>query len=722
MEEIVKHINDTNASYRNPNAGDAKNTDLFLDNEHFELFKNEGEHVRMRFSKENLSKAILFIASILPRKYDNSSVHKTIGYSADFVYEQLDILDGYFNENGAPVSQKIQTWNARKDVRKKNGDIDSRFYFNGLIDEFSYKNSNGKIVSSKFTIRNYLAGGYSDLHIKKAEDGIFDIWITNTQEAFYNDKEDGLEELYDNVIINKSHQIIYYGAPGTGKSHTANNVAEQYATVRTTFHPDSDYSTFVGAYKPTMTEVDLKVVPVVFNKGISLENESSYKEKRISYKFVKQAFLKAYIGAWNNFRDTCKEGLDLAPQFLLIEEINRGNCAQIFGDLFQLLDRKNGFSEYPIDADEDIVKALLDDNPEDGLSFGESGLKLSTEQKAYIDSFYDKPGKPKRNIAEKICKGQILCLPSNLYIWATMNTSDQSLFPIDSAFKRRWDWEYVPIENAGKDHFIEVGNKHYDWWNFISTINARIEKLNSSEDKKLGYWFARPIGDSKAISEEQFVGKVLFYLWNDVYKDYADSEESIFRTKEGKAPFTSFFGEGSTERLQAFMEQNDILPIEGEISDNEIEEEIGEEKPTSELRAWQQSFWTETKSAYADAGLNVTFTPSKKNFYQLSIGITDMSLINWANRTSGECKVGIYIEAKHGDIYYPKLLAIKNVIEEEIGFDITWKHDQGRNATIFVKKNYNLSTDDDCKAAIAWLVEKGKRIYNVFRSHIDVLK
>ena len=108
MEEIVKHINDTNASYRTPNAGDAKNTDLFLDNEHYELFKGAGEQVTVRFNKENLSKAILFIASILPRKYDNSAMHKSVSYSSEFVYDQLAFLDLFsITSHGVSKSLKL---------------------------------------------------------------------------------------------------------------------------------------------------------------------------------------------------------------------------------------------------------------------------------------------------------------------------------------------------------------------------------------------------------------------------------------------------------------------------------------------------------------------------------------------------------------------------------------------------------------------------------------
>ncbi len=130
MEEIVKHINDTNASYRAIGAGDAKNTDLFLDNEHYELFRDSGGKITVRFNKENLTKAILFISSILPRKYDNSAIHKVIPFSTAFVYDQLAFLDGFFTVNGVKVDSRTQVWTARKDVMKANGEIDISFYFN----------------------------------------------------------------------------------------------------------------------------------------------------------------------------------------------------------------------------------------------------------------------------------------------------------------------------------------------------------------------------------------------------------------------------------------------------------------------------------------------------------------------------------------------------------------------------------------------------------------
>lgn len=163
-------------------------------------------------------------------------------------------------------------------------------------------------------------------------------------------------------------------------------------------------------------------------------------------------------------------------QYLVIEEINRGNCAQIFGDLFQLLDRNDyGFSDYPIKADADMKRQLQ-------KAF--AGLVIA--QKDKINAMYE--GK---DIVSQVLNGDILLLPNNLYIWATMNTSDQSLFPIDSAFKRRWDWTYMPISNAEKDWIVEVDGSKYDWWQFLEKINEKIGSTTNFEDKKLGYFFCK---------------------------------------------------------------------------------------------------------------------------------------------------------------------------------------------------------------------------------------
>jgi len=578
MGEITKHINDTNASYRHIGAGDAKNTDLFLDNEHYELFQDCGEQITVRFDKTNLTQAILFIASILPRKFDQSANHYIVNYSDGFVFDQLAILDALFKEKGVSVNTFTQKWNARKDILKKNGEIDNRFYFNNLLKEVKYKDHTGAIQITKFTIRNYFAGGFSNLNIKKASDGIFDVRIDNVTEPYNDGKEDGLEDIaslqtesYDKI----SRQIIYYGAPGTGKSHKIKAQLEgvpKENIFRTTFHPDSDYSTFVGAYKPTMEKLIDKIYAkgeliskltemkeggvtyspqkfgakywrslkqlnlsdkkdilqacgmsdnytVEFDKGMAVGEEylACSNESRIIYSFVPQAFLNAYMQAYRKPDEKI---------YLIIEEINRGNCAQIFGDLFQLLDRDaNGKSEYTIKADADLKSFL-----EEGLGEDNPGIK----------------------------DGE-LCLPSNLYIYATMNTSDQSLFPIDSAFKRRWDWEYEPIKYKNTDWKIAIDGTEYSWTSFQRIVNEKILRANSSEDKMLGDYFVNP--SDGIITDKVLLNKILFYLWNDVCKD---GEGDIFKVSETEdISFSELYGESGTKTLKKMMAYLGVTDLDG---------------------------------------------------------------------------------------------------------------------------------------------------------------
>lgn len=395
-----------------------------------------------------------------------------------------------------------------------------------------------------------------------------------------------------------SFQQIFYGAPGTGKSHSIKDDAavkeadKKNMVFRTTFHPDSDYSTFVGAYKPTMKSseriyspeeltIKLKEIKttgttypchkfaakyweslkdltpdsikqilnacgftdnysVEIGKGVAIGQEylNNPEDGKIIYSFCPQAFTNAYVEAWNTEEEV----------YLVIEEINRGNCAQIFGDLFQLLDRKNGISEYPVEADTDLQNYLC---------------------KALADT-------KRADIPDDVRSGKKLMLPSNLYIWATMNTSDQSLFPIDSAFKRRWEWKYIKIKE-GKD---ENGNKLdwkvdvkmdesgtlLPWWDFIKKINEIIASMTSSADKQLGYFFC--CAKDGVIDEETFVSKVIFYLWNDVFKDYGFEDASLFRyttkDEDGKdaekdLTFPDFYDEEgekvNTERLTDFVKK-----------------------------------------------------------------------------------------------------------------------------------------------------------------------
>lgn len=307
-------------------------------------------------------------------------------------------------------------------------------------------------------------------------------------------------------------QTIYYGTPGSGKSHKVKGIVkdvDENFVFRTTFHPDSDYASFVGCYKPVM------------------------KNDVIKYQFTPQTFTKAYVAAWNNPEQQI---------YLIIEEINRGNCAQIFGDLFQLLDRENGVSEYPIDADNDLKDYL-----EQELGAGHEGIKN---------------GKLK--------------LPSNLNILATMNTSDQSLFPVDSAFKRRWAWECVPVDytnpNSGK-FTIKIGDSEYKWHDFLLKANNRIKDLTFSEDKQMGNFFI-----SSNVDKRQFIDKVMFYLWNDICKDEYGSG-SFFRryindnNPESEFSFNDLFGEENKIEtiLNGFMKYLAVEKIEAATSTGEVQ-------------------------------------------------------------------------------------------------------------------------------------------------------
>ena len=329
----------------------------------------------------------------------------------------------------------------------------------------SFGNSEFSLKGNADTLREYLTLVSTSLDLQYSE----------IPEA--GDKDDNANE--NGAKSNKATQTIYYGCPGTGKSYTVkcNTEGENGEDIiwyekpteddksckkfegiptdeekknltnnifRTTFHPDYDYATFVGCYKPVK------------------ENDA------IDYKFIPQVFTNAYVCAYRHRED---------PIYLIIEEINRGNCAQIFGDLFQLLDRTNGESDYAIKPDTELAKYL----------------------------------------ASQGVPSEELKLPDNLHIYATMNTSDQSLFPMDSAFKRRWAMEYMPINYTQKKaskFTIEVAGKKYPWIKFLEMVNERIVNATDSEDKQMGEFFIK--GD---VDEREFKNKVMFYLWNDVCKD-----------------------------------------------------------------------------------------------------------------------------------------------------------------------------------------------------------
>ena len=539
-------------------------------------------------------------------------------------------------------------------------------------------------------------------------------------------------------------QQIFYGAPGTGKSHKVNEKIQNTPNAlvfRTTFHPDSDYSTFIGAYKPTMKHVknyvklnmsldDLaKELNTLYNDeslgnigGLQkfcydyhmyLDGEymsvnhgelvkrakiaESYKfeipkylkfyklfpkqdDSKIVYSFVPQAFLKAYVAAWQNPEQ---------PVFLVIEEINRGNCAQIFGDIFQLLDRKDGVSEYPIKADQDI---------RDYLAKEFAGYDLEAN----------------------ILSGEELVLPTNLHIWATMNTSDQSLFPIDSAFKRRWDWKYMPIHDAGENWTIALSDVEYDWWDFVEKINNVIGNMTSSEDKKLGYFFCKACNGK--IDAEKFVNKVVFYLWNDVFKDYELSDKA-FQDGEGKLTFNKFYtpsGDANEATIKTLIENLGV-------STSDLIAEIDEEAVNlskDDLSALQQKrldFWTRyLKYAQNNADYMQYFggrqTPTKNYYCQFHVlqkkGYLCVVIKHEAN------KLFVKYETKDEQLYNT-LYSHKAAIQSELGdINLTWEGKVGTRERIDIYAEHNVDFNNE-QSIFDLIIDRLLRMREVFDKYLN---
>ena len=523
--------------------------------------------------------------------------------------------------------------------------------------------------------------------------------------------------------VEKSHSIvaslqqIFYGAPGTGKSYTIKQDTEGEDVIRTTFHPDTDYSTFVGAYKPTTIEED--VMTVIGTKAVPVENAdgSHRKESKIVYEFVQQAFLQAYVAAWRKYAEA--NGEKPRKQFLVIEEINRGNCAQIFGDLFQLLDRNaQGFSDYPITADADMRRQLKKSL---------AGLSLAGADS--INAMYKG-----RDVCREVLEGDILLLPGNLYIWATMNTSDQSLFPIDSAFKRRWDWTYRPISDAKEGWKIKADGNLYDWWTFLEKINDKVGSLTNSEDKKLGYFFCKADSEN-IISANTFVGKVIFYLWNDVFKDYEFGDTIFDDGKGGKLTFDKFYvadvandtkvAEGN---IALFLKNLGIAPFASD-TDTDYEEYEGQQE-TNESSEKDKSAWSPTElkrfefwEAFLTYGQqNEEFSKyfggvkkaSKDHWKNFFISGVDFYLVALQQRKKNAAEVQVYFDETN-DIYH-RLYSHKNEIEQEMGVIYDWKELPDKKSSIISERKFNVDFEDkeNWKSVFDFFIDRLLRMRTVF--------
>lgn len=460
MDEIVKHINDTNASYRPLGAGDAKNTDLFLDNEHYQLFEGAGEHITVRYHKENLAKAILFIASILPRKFDQSSVHCVVPYSKDFVINQLSLLDALFVEDGKNVETITQEWNARKDVPQKNGKIDTRFYFNGLLKDVIYRDATGKEQKGKFTIRNYFAGGYSELRIKKADDGIFDIEITNVNTPYDDGKEKGLEENITTkeasffrpyiTAIKSEPFLLLAGISGTGKSRIVRELA------RACWEEDSDE---YKAQKPKNFEM-VQVKPNWHDSSELIGYVSRVSGKA---EFVAGDFLKFVAKAWE-YQDT--------PYFLCLDEMNLAPVEQYFAEYLSVVESRKCGEDGVVTTDPILKK-------EDAEWYFNLTAAITSDE----------------NVRKRFNKDGI-CIPQNLIVVGTVNMDETTFSFSRKVLDRAMTIEmnevnlhggltkrHESIGKLGKDELVGSAVEGVDVYdNYTDVCNTALSYLQKVND------------------------------------------------------------------------------------------------------------------------------------------------------------------------------------------------------------------------------------------------
>lgn len=306
-------------------------------------------------------------------------------------------------------------------------------------------------------------------------------------------------------------QKILFGSPGTGKSHKVDQeiiphvlgITSPENKIKTVFHPEYTYGDFLG-----------KLVPNSKDSG------------RVEYRFFEGHFLIALAQALRNIHEAYDKDGNLVNPIenvaLVIDEINRGNSAAIFGSVFQLLDRNDdGWSSYDINITQLEFLKLLE----------KIGVKFTYDSKGEIDEYKLKPHdglKQLKTLQEKISYlnfdlvNRKVRIPPNLSIIGTMNTSDNSIYFMDSAFKRRWDWEYIDIKPLPNRFFEEVDSQlrviDRDYWRkVIDVINEFIksngDKIRRVEDKQIGYYFIK----SSIVSHSEIRNKLMFFLWDSVF-------------------------------------------------------------------------------------------------------------------------------------------------------------------------------------------------------------
>jgi 5-methylcytosine-specific restriction enzyme B len=303
-------------------------------------------------------------------------------------------------------------------------------------------------------------------------------------------------------------QKILFGSPGTGKSYQIKNVIAKELNIQVkssnyiaiVFHPEYTYGDFMG-----------KLMPLTNDGG------------KVEYVFYRGHFLKALAQAYKNIIKSKIGATALENVLLVIDEINRGNSAAIFGTVFQLLDRETeGHSSYSIDISELEFKGLLKEiGFEKVHHYNAQGALTETKYKFEKQEITEESYEKYLGYISEEFKERKIIIPSNLSIVASMNTSDNSIYFMDSAFKRRWEWEFVCIEasKAAVDH-IEMNDKKGKWSDFVDKLNAFFVEnhrvVRKIEDKQIGYFFIKA-NETKIITQKQIKNKLMFFVWDSVF-------------------------------------------------------------------------------------------------------------------------------------------------------------------------------------------------------------
>lgn len=384
------------------------------------------------------------------------------------------------------------------------------YHTSGSTDlEYGFSGNSGDEVRIKSfsTVMMAEGAGVGDLGVFKQHTGeanAFDVTFvkqTDPQFAFLkslmkdnHQAEEVITEPEEDDIVNSAitnpHNWLIYGAPGTGKSNMIKAESAVFGanSFRVTFYPDYSYAKFVGSYKPA-TYYKNNGSSVSYHNGRSSSTPAGgiVNEPVIDYRFVPGPFLSMLVKAW--------KGLSNGENCLLvIEELNRAAAAAVFGEIFQLLDRKKGRSEYRVRLSDEAMSWIHEE---------------------LLDAAFD-------DIRNDIMDKGIY-IPRNFYLWATMNSADQGVFPLDAAFKRRWQVKYLPLD-ANEDKLdgltLIFAGTEYSWNYLRKSINSWLTiRAGVAEDRLIAPFFVSPEElTNRDNAPEVFKNKLLLYLKDDVLR------------------------------------------------------------------------------------------------------------------------------------------------------------------------------------------------------------